>query len=118
MGKPVGRAATLIVVLAVGANSEGATLVVSWSGSLKVGSTVRVVGSGARAKEVSVKTKERPGSTTMALGSAVSEGAELGSSGSIDDDGLPLGKTMEGLSGGREETEGSGCDGSGWEGSG
>lgn len=75
-----------------------------------MGSTVRVVGSGASAREDSVKMKERPGSTTMEVGSALSEGGALGSSGSIDDD-VPLGKTMV-LGGGREgETEG-------WEGSG
>jgi hypothetical protein len=84
-----------MVVLTVGASSEGATLVVSWSGSLKVGSTVREVCVVARARELSVRIKLRSGSTAMELGSADSEGDALGSSGSRDDDWVPLGKTME-----------------------
>lgn len=94
LGKPVGRAATLMVVAAVGANSDWAMLVTASSGSVTVASIERDVSTGARARDVSLRMNERPGSTTMELG--LDDGAELGTSLSTSEGLLlPLGKTIE-----------------------
>lgn len=113
LGRPVGRGATLNVVAAVGASSDRAISVTSWSGSLKVEAVVRLVSTGARAKELSLRMNERLGSTKIELDEGEG-GAELGTSASIEDEG-PLGKTMELLGVTEGVIDGSwlggGCDG-------
>ena len=105
LGRPVGKAATLIVVAAVGTSSDWAILVTASSGSVTVEATEREVSTGARAREVSLRMKERPGSTMTVLG--LGGGVLLGSSLSMPDGLLlPLGKEMLG----RTELEGGGCD--------
>ena len=69
-------------------------LVTASSGSVTVEATEREVSTGARAKEVSLRMNERPGSTMMEL---LGGGVLLGcSSSTLDGLLLPLGKEMLG----------------------